>query len=134
MAKTTGLRQRGEHSWEAWVWSPREKRKIRRTFSGPGAFTAAKNWRADAQGAVRKGTLRPATRQTLRAAGDELIAGMRDGSIRKRDGERFKPSVIRGYTAALEKRVYPELGACRLAEIRRADLQDLIERLQAEEL
>jgi integrase len=42
--------------------------------------------------------------------------------------------VIRGYQAALEKRVYDELGACRLAEIRRADLQHLIGRLQAAEL
>jgi integrase len=128
----TGIRPRGEHSWEAWVWSPREKKKIRRTFTGPGAFAAAKNWRSDATSAVRKGTLKAATRQTLQQAGEGLVAGMKDGSIRKRDGERFKPSVIRGYAAALENRIYPDLGACRLTEIRRADLQDLVERLQAE--
>jgi hypothetical protein len=28
-----GLRQRGQDSWEAWVWSPVEGKKIRRTFS-----------------------------------------------------------------------------------------------------
>lgn len=128
-----GIRQRGK-SWEAWVYDKRTKSKIRRTFSGRGAFAAAKGWRTDALGALRKGTLKSATRQTLQQAGEELIAGMRDGSIRKREGERFKPSVIRGYQAVLENRVYPELGACRLAEIRRADLQDLVERLQAAEL
>jgi integrase len=126
----TGIRQRGD-SWEPWVWSPREKKKIRRTFPSQ---AAARGWRHDAAGAVRKGTLKAPTRQTLRQAGEELIAGMKKGSIRKRDGERFKPSVIRGYQAALENRVYPELGACRLSEIRRTDLQDFVDRLQAEEL
>ena len=130
----TGIRQRGGHSWEAWVWSSREKKKIRRTFSGPGAHAAAKGWRADAHGAVKRGTLKPATRETLRAAGEALVAGMTDGSIRKRDGQRYKPSVVRGYSAALENRVYEELGAWKLSELRRNDLQDFVDRLRAEGL
>ncbi len=133
MAKPTGIRQRGA-SVEAWVWSAREEKKIRRTFSGTGALAAAKAWRSDAIGEVRRGGLKAPTQRTLRQAGEELIAGMKDGSIRKRDGERYKPSVIRGYATALEHRVYPDLGAARLTEIRRADLQDLVGRLQAAEL
>ena len=35
---------------------------------------------------------------------------------------------------ALKNRVYRELGACRLSEIRRDDLKDLTARLQAEEV
>ena len=150
----TGLRQRGD-SWEAWAFDrrglsdqrecasrgggactcePTRGVKIRKTFTGPGAHAAAKAWRVDAVGAVKKGTLKPATRLTLRAAGEALIAGMKDGSIRKRDGQRYKPSVIRGYEALLENRIYDELGAHRLSEIRRNDLQDLVERFQAEGL
>lgn len=60
-----GLRQRGD-SWEAWVWSPRDKKKLRKTFSGKGAYSAAKNWRADALKPVREGTTRAPTKQTLR--------------------------------------------------------------------
>jgi integrase len=134
MAKPTpGIRRRGA-SVEAWVWSARDERKIRKTFTGPGALAAAKAWRSDAIGEVRRGGLKAPTQRTLRQDGEELIAGIKDGSIRKRDGERYKPSVIRGYATALENRVYPDLGACRLAEVRRADLQDLVGRLQAAEL
>ena len=75
-------------------------------------LTLRRSWRHDAAGAVRKEHDEAATRQTLQEAGEALIAGMKDGSIRKRDGERFKPSVIRGYQAALEGRIYADLGAC----------------------
>jgi hypothetical protein len=107
MAKPTpGIRHRGA-SVEAWVWSARDERKIRKTFAGTGALAAAKAWRSDAIGEVRRGALRPPTQRTLRQAGEELIAGMKDGSIRKRDGERYKPSVIRGYATALETASVP---------------------------
>jgi hypothetical protein len=126
----TGIRRRGS-AWEAFVYDRRTKTKIRRTFRN---YDEARSWRHDAAGAVKKGTLKPATRQTLRAAGEALIAGMKEGSIRKRDGQRYKPSVIRGYEALLEQRVYPELGACGLSELRRNDLQDFVAALQAVEL
>jgi integrase len=127
MAKPTGIRQRGK-SWEAWVYDRRDGKKIRKTFP---TLAAAKGWRADATSAVRKGTLKAPTSKTLREAGEELIAGMKDGSVYKRDGERYKPSVIRGYQAALERCVYPELGAYRLSDVRRGDLQDFVDRLRA---
>jgi integrase len=130
MAKPTGICQRGK-SYEAWVWSSRDHKKLRKTFP---TLAAAKSWRADATSAVGKGTLKAPASKTLRQAGEELIAGMKDGSLRKRDGERYKPSVIRGYQAALENRVYPDLGAWRLSELRRNDLQDFVDRLRAEGL
>jgi hypothetical protein len=54
-----------EPSYEAWIWSPRDRRKIRKTFSGKGALSAAKGWRQDAGSAVRKGTMQAPTRLTL---------------------------------------------------------------------
>src|SRR5437868_7035237 len=42
-----------EPSYEAWIWSPRDRRKIRKTFAGKGALSAAKGWRHDAGSAVR---------------------------------------------------------------------------------
>ncbi len=115
-------------TYEAWVWSQREQRKIRKTFP---TLAAAKAWRSDAHGAVRRGEIRTATRVTLRQAADAWLAGAREGSVRTRSGDRYKPSAIRGYGAALRLRVLPDLGGARLSDVRRADLQDLADRMLA---
>ena len=44
--KILGIEFRGD-SVRASVWSSEDGRKIRRTFRGRGALTAAKGWRAD---------------------------------------------------------------------------------------
>jgi site-specific recombinase XerD len=46
-------------------------------------------------------------------------------------GDPYKPSVIRTYEIALRRRVLPALGAYRLADLRRTDLQDFADRLLA---
>jgi len=48
-----------------------------------------------------------------------------------RSGVPHKPAVIRGYEADLRRYVLPDLGAQRLAALRRADLQALVDRLVA---
>jgi integrase len=122
----TGIRQRSG-SWEAWVWSPREKKKIRKTFP---TQAAAKGWRADAVGAVHRGTLSTPSRTTVREAGQALVDGMRSGEVRTRKGgRRYKPSAIRSYEGDLRKHVYEELGDYRLTELRRRDVQALADRL-----
>ena len=60
------------------------------------------------------------------------MAGIRDGTIRNRSGERYKPSAIRGYERCLRLRIDPALGKRRLTEVRRVDVQDLIDRMLAE--
>ena len=110
------------------VWSPREGREIRRSFR---SLAAARSWRAEAQTAVRRGTLRAAPAPSLREAADALIEGMANGSVRNRSGDAYKPSVVRGYRAALDRYVLRDLGAMRLDVIRRADVQALCERLIA---
>lgn len=57
------------------------------------------------------------------------IDGIAAGTIRNRKGEPYKPSVRREYTTNLRKFVLPELGAHRLSEIRRRDLQGFVDRL-----
>lgn len=71
------------------------------------------------------------TKITLRQAAEAWRSGAEDGSIRKRNGQRYKPSVLRAYQQSLRDHVLPELGAHRLSEIRRLDLQDFVERLRA---
>lgn len=54
--------------------------------------------------------------------------------IRTRSGDLYKPSALRAYEAALCQRILPVLGAARLFEIKRVDLQDLVEELLSEKL
>lgn len=119
-------------SIEAFVYDARAKKKVRQRFVGPAALTRAKEWRAEASTAVRRGTLRAASPITLREAAAAWLVGAKAGEIRTRSGHPFKPSAIRGYEQALRDRVLPELGGAKLAAIRRADIQDLADRLIAE--
>jgi integrase len=127
----TGGRCRCEPSFQAWAYLPREQKKIRKTFP---TLAAAKAWRADAYGAVRRGTMRGPSKTTLREAAEAFIAGAKAGTIRDRTGRAYKPSTIRGYERALKLRILPDLGAHRIGEIRSIDLQDLADRLLAEGL
>jgi len=116
-------------SYEASVFSRRDEKKIRKTFSD---LSEAKSWRSDAAGAVRRRTLRPSSKRTVAEAGQAWLQGARTGAIRNRSGDRYKPSAIRNYEASLRLRVEPDLGACRLSDIGRTDLQDLADRLLAD--
>ena len=117
-------------SFHAWAYIARERKKVRRSFP---TLAAAKAWRADAQVAIRQGTLRAPAQTTLRQAAEVFLAGAKAGTLRGRGGERYKPSVIRGYEAAL-KRILPELGARKLSAIDRYDLQKLVDRWLTQEL
>lgn len=111
--------------YEAWAFDAREGRKVRKTFP---TLAAAKAWRADATRAVRVGTMSAGKAPTLREAAGAWLAGARDGSIRNRSGDAYKPSAIRGYDAALSA-LLPELGARRLDAITRNDVQAVADRL-----
>ncbi len=142
MSKSTGIQKRHgrrcpgrgggdcacKPTFQANVWSAREKRRIFKTFP---THAAAKAWRGDALVALRKGTMRAPTATTLRQSADAWVDGARDGSIRTRSGDRYKPSAIRGYDASLRIHVLPELGGARLSDVTRADIQDLADRLLA---
>jgi integrase len=118
-------------TYRAEVYDARERQKIRRSFP---TITAAKAWRQDAAGQVRRGQLRAVAPITLGEAAIDWLEQAKAGTVRTRSGEKFKPSTIRGYEAALERRVLPEFGRRRIADIRRGDLQDLADRLLADGL
>jgi hypothetical protein len=137
----TGVRQRHRRAcdgkgrcrcaWEAFVYSKRDGKKIRRTFP---SYSAARTWREDATKAVRERKLRAPTTITVEQAAEAWLAGAREGLIRPRSGAPYKPSVIRTYTAALGLRVLPRLGHIRLSELTGSDLQDLVDELVAKGL
>lgn len=115
-------------AYQASVFDARAGRKIRRTFP---TLAAAKAWRADAAGQVKRGALRVVAPTTIRQAAEMWLEGARDGSIRTRSGTAYKPSAIRGYEAALKTRIVPDLGGARLADVTRPDVQALVDRLLA---
>jgi integrase len=124
-----GTRCNCSPSYRASVWSAREGKRIRKSFD---SLAAAKAWRHDAATAVREGTLRAPTPTTLREAASAWLKGARDGSIRNRAGDPYKPAAIRAYEVALRLRVLPELGVRRLSDVRRVDLQDFADRMLGE--
>jgi integrase len=113
-------------TYQASAWSAVEQKRIRKTFP---TLAEARAWRSEAQTAIRRGTLRAPSQLTLREVADAWLEGARAGSIRNRSGDRYKPSVVRGYETSLRLRVLPELGARKFSEIRRRDIQDLADRL-----
>jgi integrase len=125
-ASRTGARCNCTPTYEAWVYSKRDHKKIRRSFP---TQAAARGWRTDAQKAVKDKRLRAPSSRTLRQEVDEWLAGVRAGRILNKREQPYKPSVIRSYEAALRLRVLPELGDWRLTDIDLGDLLDLKERL-----
>jgi integrase len=135
-ARSCRSRQHGrcdcEPTYQANVWDGREGKRHRRTFPNE---TAARAWRKDAQIAIRRGRgVDAPQRDTLRATVDEWLEGARAGFVRNRSGDPYKPSAIRGYEQALTLRALPELGGEPIEDIRRADLQDLVDELVATDL
>jgi integrase len=125
-----GCKQQGRCRcpWEAFVYSKRDGKKIRKTFPTREAAIA---WRDDAKPAVRRNELRAPTSITLAEAAEQWLEGVRSGVIRNKSGDTYKPSTIRTYEQGLRLHILPELGRERLAAIDRDVLQDLTDRLVA---
>jgi Phage integrase, N-terminal SAM-like domain len=129
----TGIDERtrsdGKTAYQAHVFDKRSGKRIRKTFDNK---TAAKQWRTDAMAALRAGG-QPLTRATagkpVRDSLTALLAGMRDGTVLDRSGRRYRPSTIRGYQSAANRYLIPTLGHLRVTEVRRGDVQRLVDKL-----
>jgi integrase len=108
-------------SYEAWVWSPRDRRKVSRKFA---TASAAKSWRRDASSAIANGRMRAPTASTVADEARAWIDRADRGEARKRGGRPYKPSVVRTYKGDLEHYVIPLLGPIRLSQLRRRDVQE----------
>ncbi len=132
-----GCRARGggrcncKAGWEAWVFSKRDGKKVRKTFRHR---AEAKSWRGEALAALSRG--RPASalseRRPLYDVMVEFVAGMKTGEVRPRGRTRYKPNTVRSYERAVRLRLCDsELGALRPAEVRRSDIQAFADELLA---
>lgn len=114
-------------TYEAWVYSPRDGRKVRRSFRN---YAEARSWRADAKRQIDLGELRAPSQTTLREAAEKWLEGAEAEEVRNRSGETYKPATLRGYRQALEQRVLPALGAKRLGAVTTAEIQELVDQWQ----
>ena len=108
--------------------------KVRKTFAGKGALAAAKGWRTDATSQMNAGKRIGPSAMTLTQAADSWLAGAEADppTVLTRSGVPYKPGVLREYRRTLKTFVLDDLGSQRLSDIRRGDLQALIDRLLGE--
>ena len=115
--------------FQAQVWSPRDRRPIRRTFATVGE---AKRWRQETQVAVHQQLARAPSQRTLGEAADEWLVSARAGIVRTRSGQPYKPSAIRSYQIALRaQHPAPPQGHHRLTTLTRHHVQALRRELTA---
>lgn len=107
-------RANGTRAYMAHVWDARAQKRVRKTFS---TLAAAKGCRADATAQMRQGVSCAPSTSTVAQAGDAWLSGARDGSIRNRSGDVYKPSAIRGYEQALRLRLLNDFGGRKLSEM-----------------
>jgi integrase len=130
-SRTCSQTARCKCPYEAFVYSKRDGKKIRKTFA---THAAAVAWRNEAATAVKKKLMRAPSTVTVGQAAEQWLTDARAGVVRTRSGDAYKPSALRTYDAALRLRVLPELRFTRLSEVSRIDLQDLVDRLVADGL
>jgi len=124
-----GRRCNCEPTYQANVWDRWRDERVRRTFPSE---AAAKTWRHDALTALRTGPLLPIAEgvPTLCDALDALIVGMRSGAVLDRSGKSYKPATCRSYEQAARCYLKPTIGRLKLNEVRRRDVQALIEQMR----
>lgn len=90
----------------------------------------AKSGRAKFMGELHAGTAVRSSNATLRDAWAEFLKGAKAGTITSRSRQPFKPATLRGYKRGWAQ-IEPELGAHKLTDIRRRDVQALVDRWNA---
>jgi integrase len=117
-----GKRCNCEPGYRVAAYDAISKRKVSKTFR---TLAEAQRWRAGAQTQAAKGVRLAGTAQTLNDAAEAFVDGIAAGNIRAKNGERYKPSVVREYERSLRLHVLPTLGGAKLSRIQRRDIQRL---------
>ena len=91
--------------------------------------TAAKGARQKLIELMESGELPQAAPTRLRDAHTRFADAAREGRALNKHGRRYKPSAIKDIDECLRKHVIPRLGPRRLTDVRRSDVQKLIDDL-----
>jgi integrase len=123
----------------------RVRRNGRIQIATVGSLEEALSWRAAALAAAEgRGEAPQAPRPTPAApepagravtvtdAAKRLSRGMKDGTIRSRDGKPYKASVVRKYEENLRTLVIPRIGAVPVTTLTSGDCQRLVDQIAAE--
>lgn len=132
MAKPAGSRDgiewrtdaKGQRSYR-WVYNSAKVGKKRGDWTD--SHAEARSGRSKFLGELEAGTAVRRSAATLRDAWEEFHKGAQAGTITSRSRQPFKASTLRGYERDWAQ-IDPELGAHRLTDIRRADVQALVDR------
>ena len=116
-------------TYRASVWNARDGLRLRKTFT---TLAGAKAWRQDAQVALRAGPMAIPSPVTVAEVAEGWLEGAKDGSVRDRSGRIYKPATVRGYERGLRLRVLPAIGHLKLSEVRRSDVQAVVDSMLGE--
>ncbi len=94
-----------------------------------GNIAAARNARKDLLHRLEKGELPKEAPLRLREAHARFVKASEEGRALNKHGRRYKPSAVKDINECLRKHVLPTLGSKRLTDIRRADVQRLVDDL-----
>lgn len=108
-----------------WDRAASKHRKTRMLQS----IAEARHARSDLQATLRAGKLPANNTMRLAAAIEAYLKAIDAGTALNKHGRQYKPSAIRDLQGALEGYVRPELGHRRLADVRRGDVQGLIDQM-----
>jgi integrase len=112
-------------SYWAKVWDRSTARTVKTArFAKPSEAAAA---RVLLQESLRRGVLPTSNTMRLEKAIDAFLRAAESGVALNKHGRRYKPSAIRDLRGALENHVKEALGQRRIGDVRRADVQQLID-------
>jgi hypothetical protein len=94
---------------------------------------AARQARVELEASLRAGVLPASSSMRFKKATETFLQAIESGKARNKHGRRYKPSAIRDLGGGLE-RASAHLAAKRIADIRRGDVQLLIDALVEEKL
>src|SRR5215216_1963046 len=72
--------------------------------------------------------------RTVAQALEDTIAGMKAGIVLDRSGRPYRPATIRNYQQAIRSYVAPSIGHLRIREVRRGDVQRVVDEMHAKGL
>ncbi len=117
-------------SYWGQVWD-RAAGKPRKTITLP-SVAEARGARIDLEATLRAGMLPAASTMRVAKAIEAYLNAIEAGRALNKHGRPYKPSAIRDLRGALETYVVPALGRHRLGDVRRGDIQQLIDSMTPE--
>lgn len=104
-------------------------KRVTKTFP---TLAAAKAWRAAMQTKIANGEARATGPLPVRQAAEDWLQRARNGVVRNRSGEVYKPSVLRGYEQKFRLHIYPAIGHVQVGDVRVRHVQRLVDQLVAD--